>query len=394
MNDRLHKVKRIFVGSELGWLYIAVLLLLLVGVVNFSGTQYLGYMGIVLVTFLVTYILLHTAGSRLFLRTNMRVSLPVVWRERLIYALIFFLLVTSLVHLFWLEHLPLLRQWQQTDAIVAAKVRRAVTAEIPSPLKYAMAFSIRAILPFLLVFLFHTKRKKLFWMVAAVGLFYSLNLLQKSFVVFYFLPLIIYFASYRKWGKVLLSGGAMVLLVFLLFFVSNPALRGHEQDTRVTASDAMERSSRGLLARTVFMPGRIVTVWFDHIPSEYPFLKGCGYNFAAPLIGCEFVNYSAEMYKAEYPQYAAQGLEGSANGASFVYDYANFGVPGLALGGILAGFFIWIAGAAYNGRRRFMFAMNAGPVLMLSSTSLTTLLLSGGWGLIMVFGVLFKDDLK
>jgi hypothetical protein len=392
MTKPLARISDALKGLELGVLYLLVFALLTFGVVNYSGTTYASNLALVIVPFLVFFGVLRLVVFRRAVKLRDRITISYRMRNVLLFGLVAMVFLTMVAHFLYMGNLPIILQWRETDIIDAALVRQEITEGIPGILGYSMSFTVKAMLPFLLIFTWHSKRKKLFIITLAIGLFYLLNLLQKSYMVLFLLPFVIYTLFQRKYLVAGITVAGMMALIFFLVYASNPALRGHAQKDRPDMS-GLEQSSRGLLDRTLYLPGRVVTVWFDNIPSEYPYQQGCGYNFIAPIKGCQFRDYAKDMYQKIYPQYAAMGLKGSANGASFVYEYANFGKPGLVLSGFMLATVFFMVQVVFAGSRKFLMSLNAFPVLMLSSVSLTTLSLSGGWGLILVLFLIFRKEL-
>lgn len=392
MKETLRKTLDRVRGWELGLMYLLVFGLVSFGVFNYSGGKYTVHLLLVLGSFLLVFTVLNQSLRSRTHRLLSTIKFSETLKRIGILSMIGLTLSTILAHFLYLKDLPLLLQWQETDIIEAALVRQGITEGIPGLLGYAMSFVVKAFLPFLLVYTLHTKRTRLFWIILVIGLFYLVNLLQKSYMVLFFLPMIIYLVTSRKWLYAGISMITMVGLIFFLVYASNPALRGHAQKERDMSGVA--QSSRGLLDRTLYMPGRVVTVWFESIPEEFPYQKGCGYKFIAPIKGCAYTDYAKKMYVKIYPQYAEQGLQGTANGASFIYDYANFGKGGLILGGALLAIVLFLAQVVFYDNRRMLLTLNLMPVLLLSSSSLTSLFVSGGWGMILVLAHIYRKELS
>jgi hypothetical protein len=136
----------------------------------------------------------------------------------------------------------------------------------------------------------------------------------------------------------------------------------------------------GLAHRILLTPGEAVVDWFDTFPANHPFEHGCGYRFAAPALGCRFVNNADLIYLQTSPEYASQGLKGERNAAHFSEEYANFGPAGLALSAFLAALVILIAAVLTAGLgAEIALSINAPFIVILTSTALHTTLLSGGW---------------
>ena len=186
--------------------------------------------------------------------------------------------------------------------------------------------------------------------------------------------------------------------VYLLIYAANPELREihPSRDTKTEVIHkpkdefkSFQAGSSGIINRRFIVPGKVVGLWFNNIPSKYPFLYGNGYSFIAKLRHVPLVEYSNDLYAELYPQYAADGLRGSVNTASFMYDYANFGVWGLLLSGAVMAFWLFLLQGVFP-NMKILFILNLFPILMLTSTSLLTLLFSGGWLLTVLLYLLFK----
>lgn len=160
---------------------------------------------------------------------------------------------------------------------------------------------------------------------------------------------------------------------------------------------AVEKLAKSLGKRALLVPGEVVAEWFEIFPAKVPFEYGCGYRFLAPLVGCEFQQNARLVYEIQYPDRAAQGILGNKNAAHFMEEYANFGVPGLFLAGVLAAAAICVAALLMiNISLPAFLSVNAVFLLMLASTALHTTLLSGGWFVAMITSavLLARSNLK
>ena len=90
-----------------------------------------------------------------------------------------------------------------------------------------------------------------------------------------------------------------------------------------------------------------------------------------------------------YPNYAARGIKGNVNVASFMYDYANFGWKGFIISGISIGLLFILIEWLFIDRFILKLSINTIPVFLLSSQAITTALFSGGWGLMLILYFLF-----
>lgn len=143
--------------------------------------------------------------------------------------------------------------------------------------------------------------------------------------------------------------------------------------------------------RVLITPGEVVSGWFEAIPSKKPYLNGDGFSIIAKLKGTEFVNYNAELYPILKPEYAEQGLTGTVNTATFVREYSNWGYWGLIMSGLFLGLFFAALTSLFEGAKKLSLCLNLVPIFFLSSTSIFTSLLSGGWGVTLFLIFLFKN---
>jgi hypothetical protein len=257
------------------------------------------------------------------------------------------------------------------------------------------------VLPFLLLYFLHKRDYKKYALLSVFGFFYCLSLMQKSFILTIFLPSIVYSLFYIKklWKIFGINIFTVLIYIYVLLYVTNPALRGVEIPKEVKEKPSIEFDERNkifayaIYKRVLLIPGKMVADWFKHVPADKPFLKGCGYRFLAPVLNCEFHNYAQELYPIFYPEYAKRGIQGNVNVAHFVYDYANFGWKGLLLSGFVMGILLSLIEILFLESIVYKFSINIFYILMLSSSALTTLLFSGGWGLMILLYLLFKKDL-
>ncbi len=232
---------------------------------------------------------------------------------------------------------------------------------------------MRAVIPFFVVYACIRQKKYHFiaWVILAI--IYSLNLMQKSYIVMAFVPLTLYFLLQRNYLKSFGVAMIPVIGVYFLTILTTPGkVNSQDEKIELTAQEKLNKSSQGLIRRLMIVPGKTVGDWFLLIPDEYPFLNGCGYRFAT-LFGCEHTEYSKLLYARLYPQYAEKGLKGTVNVASFMYEYSNFGRSGLVLAAVIISLLFLTIQKLFANQFVWLMVFNCFPALMLSSTSFTTL---------------------
>ncbi len=376
-------------NNTLFFIAIIVVLLLLYGLVATSGTMYAGKMAVYILTFSVAYVVFNRF---LFRKTKVsRFSLPPNYFNPTINLIILFVAVFQVLHYYMIGAVPAVKSILSNDFYEIARIRQDIKSVDSALINYSSSFLLKAVIPVLLFLLYYRDRKK-FWLLLAVGAFYSFALMQKAFIVTILLPLIVGFLLEREWKKTLFYLFFSFGVVAALTVVSNPSLRGGPPqpvtEQPVVATPAPHKAVRteqysapvelvvALYERVFITTGEMVGNWFYYIPDTLPYLKGNGYRLIG---GSDYRDYSREIYDKLKPGYAAMGFTGTATTAYFMYDYSNFGVYGLMAAGIyLALLLVWLK-SFFGADRRSLVALNSVSLIWLSSAAFTTTLFSGGW---------------
>ncbi len=376
--------------------YCCVIIFLFPGVYYKSGYQYFDEVLLHLISFVVIYFLLNKYAHKINFSqptaTAVQHNFSGIIEQIPFIALI---LTGSFIayHFIFIGYLPLVEVPKADNVVDIAFIRQNITTFSSVGINYLSSFIIRAVIPFFVVYSCLIQKKYFFiaWIICAV--FYSLNLMQKSHILMAFLPLVLYFLLSRKYLKSFATMMIPVIGIFFLVFITNPGKVNHEDEKiELTAKEKLNVSSGSLVRRLMIVPGKTVGDWFLLIPSEYPFLNGCGYRFAK-IFGCEHQDYSKLLYPRIYPHYAVKGLKGTVNVASFMYEYSNFGKIGLILAGLIIALLFLVVQKMFTNQFIWLVVFNFFPVLMLSSKSFTTLLFSGGWGLTILLFFIFRHKL-
>jgi hypothetical protein len=379
-------------------LYSSVLLLLSYGIVRVSGIQHLGKILIFSVSLYGSYFLLKYAvynKKKLNFQFPSKISPNPTQLKKLAQGLSFLILAFILLHLILLKGSPAILAMSKTTAVEVAQIRTHI-AEVNSTLiAYISSFIIRGFLPFLIIYFLINKNYIIYVTLLVAGVFYAFSLMQKSFVILMLLPSFIYFIiTFRYWISalhLLLMTGSVIGLSF----IANPDLTVEEHPTpQAEEYTKFERILIGLNRRITIVPGEMVVKWFEIIPLQKPFLRGDGYRLVAKFKGTRFREYAKELYPLIKPKNASIGQTGTVNTASFMYDYANFGKVGLVFSGIILSLLFLLIDTIFQSSFAFKFSLNSVPILMLSSTALSTGLLSGGWLILIGMFFLFKPILK
>ncbi len=396
-------------------LYSFVFFVLLIGVYSHSGFKYFPLLSIFIGTLFFSYFLFNKYMYHSFTKLSDFISLNIKSFSTL--NLIAFISIIGFIvlHYFYMEGVPLFKALATTDHLEVSSIRNKVTTECPKWINYLASFYIKAIIPFYLFYFFHQKKYTLFTILFLVSGFYTLSLLQKSYIVTIILPLFIFFLLKKSWWFSLLSILFIIGSVLYLTKVANPHLN-NEVSSQVnkqeiidttqtidTSSNLAEKTPsnehkvvtmiKSLSERVFIIPGEIVSIWFTYIPDELPFLNGCGYRFLTPILKCDHIKYPEVIYDLEYPEYAKLGVKGTLVTSTFMHDYSNFGKLGLFISGIILSFLFFIVKLLFKNNFKFQLIFNLTPVLLLSSSALSTLLLSHGWMLTVILFVIYSKQI-
>lgn len=411
-------MKKFFRTNTIFCLYTIVFLLLSYGVYLTSGTKYLGYLGIYYISLLVFYFLFVWFGNKLNFTDRLK---NIKGRELDINPIFIVapILGFILIHLITLGGSPTIKALSMDTWQEIAKLRESIGSNVNPLIGYGSSIILKAGLPFFLLYFFIKDKKLWYWMLFAIGTFYVFSMMQKSFIVGFLFPALVYAIVSKKYLYGLKYIVVMVAVVVGLSKIANPNVAAEKEDlitdntevviqpdsipqidTSVTTfTEVVENADKtpskfatllyGLQRRILIVPGKIVSAWFDHIPKNKPFLYGDGYRIVAKIKGGEHRSYASELYPLINPKYAKQGFRGTVNSASFMYDYANFGAWGLVLSGfILSLVFIFIE-SFYAENFLLKLSLNLYPLLFLTSSAITTLMFSGGWAFFLLFYYLF-----
>lgn len=412
----LFKIPDFFKTHSLLAIYLLVLILVFTGMVYTFGFQFWPQIATYLFAFIFFYFLVY----RFF--KNKKVYIPQISLSKHVPFKIFeqvcFLAIILFmgVHFYYLKGIPVVKAYLSLDYYGIAFIRQKIK-ELDSPLiLYLASFLIKAVLPTLLILLYH-KKSKLFIPFFMVAAFYALALIQKSYIFGIVIPLVAYLFLNRKWILMLIFAAVPLFSNYLLILVTNPELRaGKEEITAYIGkqspdnevqkfkesikSESTVAAGEAFVERVFLTTGKVAGYWFKYIPEKLPYAKGCGYHFMAPFLGCNYddYDYSRKVYNLVYVKEAAKGLKGTATAASFVYDYGNFGYYGLVISAFILALILNVISLVFAGEWSWMMVLNTLPLLWLSSAALSTTLLSGGWFLsIALFFVLkgyITEDVK
>lgn len=393
-------------------IYFFMLALVCVGLIYGFGAKHLPKVLVYAVSFFAAYFLFHYLfrNKRFFSRSVMPRFLPSKKTADL--TLFFGVIGFIIFHLGFLGHVPFITAVKTLDYYRIAFIRQEIIMHDSTIIKYMSAFMIKGIIPFALLY-FYIGNKRLFWFFIPFAIFYAISLMQKSLIVCVVIPICVYAFINRRYLIGLVFGFISIVGVFVLVYATNPSLRATQgeiakamretgRDYEISSGENGSASEHFLLAtdaiytRVFVTTGLVAGHWFDHIPSKYPFAKGCGYRFLAPLLGCNFddYDYSRIIYDYVYEKEAKIGLKGTVTVASFVYDYANFGYIGLIYSGIILAFFFLVLNKLFEDNVKWNISLNTLFIFWLTSGALSTLMLSGGWLVTLLLFFVYRPYVK
>jgi hypothetical protein len=297
-------------------------------------------------------------------------------------------------------YIPVLKALQLNDVDEIAWVRTNIYTDSKAFFNYTSSFFIRAFLPFTLLILLFQKRMKTFFILSLIFGFYGFALMQKSFILTIMLPSLIYSLFHRKLTPSTFSFLLIVFVIFSLGYVANPKLnpikKNQQKELKIVEENQSKKNRSsirtlylGIKNRLLVVPGKMVSKWFENVPSQLPYLGFSGYRVIAKAKGEKHHDYGKELYPIISKKFYDRGLKGTVNVASFMYEYAYFGWKGLVLSGIFLAVLFSFIEFVFKGNLPIKLAMNTYSVLMLSSSSLTISLFSGGWAFLIILYYLF-----
>ncbi len=395
----LNKMMEIFIKYTLYCLYSVLFLFLSYGVWFISGSSFLPYLFFYFIFFSISYFV-----SILFFQKKIdAVNWFVLERIKSWISPNFFVFLSVFLpffHLFYLGYVPTFKAFSFLENTEVAMVRSHISEDSGVLFGYLSSFTIHAILPFSLLYLYLVDKKRELFFLTLIAMFYAFSLMHKSYILTMFLPVLTY-AFFTKRYKLLF---VYIFVVFgtivSLTYIANPELNPvHEDEIAMkhrgeyikSSDNSFIRILQGLERRMMITPGKVVVLWFENIPENLPYAGINGYKFVTRFTGKKHVDYGKALYPIVYPEDAR--LKGTVNAANFMYEYAYFGVKGLLLSGFILGLIIAFVESLFGADFELKIALNFYSILILSSSSLTTLLFSGGWGLMIFLYLLFlKGD--
>lgn len=384
-------------------IYSLLFLFLLFGVWSTSAGTYFPYLFLFFASFSISYVIINKLKSKISLPKSDKFNYI---QNSISGQHLFYLSITLIIiHFIQLKGVPAIEALSLEDGDAIALVRANIADRNGTLFNYISSFLIHSILPFSILILFFEKKHLLYIILLCVASFYGFALMQKSYILTIFLPIIVYSIINKNFINLLLSLSIVVSIIISLTSIANPQLNNplpkkeniahHKTEVPPKSLETRGKFTKifiGLKNRVIITPGKMVSTWFENIPKNLPHQGINGYGFISKLRNIEHEDYGKEMYLLIKKDKAE--LKGTMNAASFMYEYAYFGKYGLILTGIMLAILFNLIEVLFKDNFELKIALNLYSILILSSSSITTLIFSGGWGLIIFLSLLFPLKTK
>jgi oligosaccharide repeat unit polymerase len=280
------------------------------------------------------------------------------------------------------------------DFLTVAVLREDSFKLLNSHLTYAYYVLRGTVFPFLIMVAFgryrHQKQelwRRLFLISLFLGVFYAAITIEKSIVAAILGVLAVFYYLF-KGGKL----GKMAALLVPLLFLSFPlivillAYHGSEGGT-------LQGALQAIGYRLFYSPAHVVYGYFEVFPAVIPFQHGASIVKLAHLMGWKAVDIPnlVGLYMTE-----GQDLDTLTANSCFIGNFnADFGLPGVVLGGVLAGFLMQSVNVYLCRKPKTVVNLAAYAICMwafglLVASALSTVMLSGGVTFSLVLRWLFK----
>ena len=375
------------------YFFLLVFFLLSIGVYQNSSTKHFDKLAIVLSSFIFVYLISSKFIKDKYLDFIKFFNVKGLFLD--IKFLNLFLLIISItliiLDMVVLVGPPIVKALSSSNLKSFCDIRENIHTDSSKIFVYLSSVNIKAILPFTLFHFIVLNKKKIFIPLILLAGLYGFSMMQKSFMFSVFFPAISYTLIQKKWLLSISLSSIILIGVFSLTVLLNKYIDDEEKIVKVPSNQPpfLFKLSKGLIKRVVIVPGETISQWFNVIPEKKPYLYGDGYPFIAKLRARKYIDYSKELYPILKPDYAKKGLSGTVNVASFVREYSNFGYLGLFLGGALIALVLVFIDKMFLGYENFYYSINLFPIFLFSSSSILTILFSGGWFVIILLFFIF-----
>jgi oligosaccharide repeat unit polymerase len=298
---------------------------------------------------------------------------------------------TPVIPLFYLIRNP-------GETIAAAVLREDSFKLLNSHLTYLYAVLRGTIFPFLILLAYGRNRRQpqwqwrwLFWISLVLGVFYAALTIEKSPVAAIFGLLFVFYYLFQG-GRVGRMASIVMPILFFCFPLAVVLLAYHGSE-----GGTLAEAIQGFGVRLFYSPAQIVYAYFEVFPAVIPFQHGASIAKFAALFGWKVVDIpnSVGLYIK-----AGSDLDTITANSCFIGNLnADFGLPGVVVGGMVAGFAMQAVSIYLCRCRKTAVNLAAHAICiwalgMLVTTPLTTALLSGGVTFALILAWIFNRSPK
>jgi hypothetical protein len=266
------------------------------------------------------------------------------------------------------------------SAAIVVGLREESFKLLDSPFLYAYDVTRNVVYPFLIALAlgYYLSTRRTLWLVlflltSAVGLFYAAASIAKAPVAVIMLVSVLFVYLYRGgrlgWRITVIGFSAVFLFPVAVVFQSFSGLGFNAGDIALA------------IARRVFyVPAQVLYNYFVIVPDVVPYLNGRTIGRVQWILGENDINIANFVFRRMFPGRLETGL---ANTSFLGYLHADFGLPGILLGGAVTGALMQLCQLWLTGRPKTMVTLAAYSYFLwvawkLNSQSLPQVLLSGG----------------
>jgi oligosaccharide repeat unit polymerase len=223
------------------------------------------------------------------------------------------------------------------ETLAAALMREDAFKLLNSRLTYVYYVVRGSIFPFLTMVSFgrYLQQKqeiwwRLFWVSLISAVLYAALTIEKSPVAAIFGLLFVFYYLFRR-GRLGVIATVTSVIMFLAFPVTVILLAYQGSDAGVLWS-----AIQAVMIRVFYGPAHVVYAYFQMFPAVIPFQHGAGIVKLSYVMGWKTIDIpnAVGMYMSDGTDLATI----SANGCFIGNLNADFGLPGVVVGGVLAGF--------------------------------------------------------
>ena len=283
------------------------------------------------------------------------------------------------------------------SAAILVGLREESFKLLDSPFVYFYDIARHVLFPFVIALSlgYYLTTRRTIWLVlfllsALVGLFYAAASAAKAPAAVIVLVTVMLVYLYRR-GRM---GWRAVTLGITGVFVFPAAVVYQSVSGLGVGADAI---ALALLRRIFYVPAEVLYQYFVVVPDMVPYLYGRTIGRVQWILGeRDAVNIANVVFRHMFPERVSTGL---SNTSFLGYLHADFGVPGILLGGAIAGALLQLCQMWLTRRPKTVVTLAAYSYFLwvawkVNSQSLTQIMLSGGVIIILVLVALLRQGAR